>query len=67
MEYKELKLDTEAFLKTEYGKYLIRMLNEMQASYLSDARDVNNSNPMRCLDKSTAIQEVINSIESPLE
>lgn len=66
MDEKELRLDTEAFLKSEYGKYITQMMQEMQDGFLSNARDVEGDKSLRYLDKSTAIQEVLDAIKSPL-
>ena len=63
----ELRLQTERFIKTEYGQYLMELLEEMYQGKLSNAQSIGNEKPIRELDRGVGIREVITTIKSPLE
>jgi len=63
----ELRLQTERFAKSEYGQYILDLLEEMYQGKLSNAQSINNDKPVRDLDRAVGIREVITAIKSPLE
>jgi len=63
----ELRLQTERFVQSEYGQYILDLLEEMYQGKLSNAQSINNEKPVRDLDRGVGIKEVIIAIKSPLE
>ena len=63
----ELRLQTERFVRSEYGQYILDLLEEMYQGKLSNAQSINNDKPVRDLDRGVGIREVIIAIKSPLE
>ena len=63
----ELRLQTERFVQSEYGQYILDLLEEMYQGKLSNAQSSNNDKPVRDLDRGVGIREVIIAIKSPLE
>ena len=63
----ELRLQTERFVRSEYGQYILDLLEEMYQGKLSNAQSINNDKPVRDLDRGVGIREVITAIKSPLE
>jgi hypothetical protein len=63
----ELRLQTERFVQSEYGQYILDLLEEMYQGKLSNAQSINNEKPVRDLDRAVGIREVIIAIKSPLE
>jgi len=63
----ELRLQTERFVQSEYGQYILDLLEEMYQGKLSNAQSINNEKPVRDLDRGVGIREVIIAIKSPLE
>ena len=63
----ELRLQTERFVRSEYGQYILDLLEEMYQGKLSNAQSINNEKPVRDLDRGVGIREVIIAIKSPLE
>jgi len=63
----ELRLQTERFVRSEYGQYILDLLEEMYQGKLSNAQSINNDKPVRDLDRAAGIREVITAINSPLE
>ena len=63
----ELRLQTERFVQSEYGQYILDLLEEMYQGKLSNAQSINNDKPVRDLDRAVGIREVITTIKSPLE
>ena len=63
----ELRLQTERFVQSEYGQYILDLLEEMYQGKLSNAQSINNDKPVRDLDRGVGIWEVIIAIKSPLE
>ena len=63
----ELRLQTERFVQSEYGQYILDLLEEMYQGKLSNAQSINNDKPVRDLDRAVGIREVIIAIKSPLE
>ena len=63
----ELRLQTERFVQSEYGQYILDLLEEMYQGKLSNAQSINNEKPVRDLDRGVGIREVITAIKSPLE
>jgi len=63
----ELRLQTERFVQSEYGQYILDLLEEMYQGKLSNAQSSNNDKPVRDLDRGVGIREVITAIKSPLE
>jgi len=63
----ELRLQTERFVQSEYGQYILDLLEEMYQGKLSNAQSINNDKPVRDLDRGVGIREVIIAIKSPLE
>ena len=63
----ELRLQTERFVSSEYGQYILDLLEEMYQGKLSNAQSINNEKPVRDLDRAVGIREVIIAIKSPLE
>ena len=63
----ELRLQTERFVRSEYGQYILDLLEEMYQGKLSNAQSINNEKPVRDLDRGVGIREVITAIKSPLE
>ena len=63
----ELRLQTERFVQSEYGQYILDLLEEMYQGKLSNAQSINNDKPVRDLDRGVGIKEVIIAIKSPLE
>jgi len=63
----ELRLQTERFVRSEYGQYILDLLEEMYQGKLSNAQSSNNDKPVRDLDRGVGIREVITAIKSPLE
>jgi len=63
----ELRLQTERFVQSEYGQYILDLLEEMYQGKLSNAQSINNDKPVRDLDRGVGIREVITAIKSPLE
>jgi len=63
----ELRLQTEAFTKSEYGQYLLALLDQMYEGKQANAQSISNLTPIRDLDRAVGIKEVITTIKSPLE
>ena len=63
----ELRLQTERFVQSEYGQYILDLLEEMYQGKLSNAQSINTEKPVRDLDRAVGIREVIIAIKSPLE
>ena len=63
----ELRLQTERFVQSEYGQYILDLLEEMYQGKLSNAQSINNDKPVRDLDRGVGIRQVITAIKSPLE
>jgi len=63
----ELRLQTERFVQSEYGQYILDLLEEMYQGKLSNAQSINNEKPVRDLDRGVGIREAIIAIKSPLE
>lgn len=63
----DLIQDTKNFLASEYGKYLVAILEEMAQGYLSGADNMECPYPERYLAKHSAVKEVLNLIQSPLD
>ncbi len=63
----DLVQDTKQFLNSEYGKYLIPILEETAEGHLSNADNIDCPYPERYLAKHSAIKEVLNTIYSPLD
>lgn len=64
---KDLAQDTKQFLDSQFGRYFMETLGEMQQGSLSRASDINAMHPDRYLAKYNAVQEVVNFITSPLD
>ena len=63
----DLIQDTKDFLKSEYGQYIVSTIEAMQQGYLSGATNVDLPHPERYAAKYSALKEVINLINSPLD
>jgi len=62
----DLKQDTERFLKSEFGKYVMSTIEEKMNGHLALADDMKNPYPERYLAKHSAVKEVIDFIRSPI-
>jgi hypothetical protein len=58
--------DTKQFLSSEYGIYLMQILEDTAQGHMSKAKNVQEQSPIRSLDRATAVMEVIQTIKSPL-
>lgn len=63
----DLRQDAKTFVVSEYGAYVISILQEMSEGYLSKAADVYLPYPERFAAKYSAIKEVLNLLYSPLD
>lgn len=63
----DLTQDTKEFLNSEYGKYLVPILEDLKQGYLSAASDMQHPYPERYLAKFSALKEVTDLILSPLD
>jgi len=63
----ELRVQTELFVRSEYGRYVLDLLDEMYQGKLSNAQSIANDSPVRELDRAVGIREVLIAIKSPLE
>lgn len=62
----DITQDTKAFLKSEFGQYITTTLVEMQQALLSKASDMNEEHPDRYLAKYSAVQGVLDLINSSI-
>lgn len=62
----ELRLQTEGFIKSEFGKYVMTALEGMQDNNLLSAQHPECTNPVRYIDRAAAIKEVIEFIRQPV-
>ena len=62
----DLRQDTKNFLNSEYGKYLLPILEDMAQGYLGYADNMEQPYPERYLAKHSALKEVLDLIQSPL-
>jgi hypothetical protein len=67
MKPEELITDTKAFINSDYGKYIIEQLEAMQRGYEASAENPKELHPVRYLDRSVTIKEVLSLIYSPIE
>lgn len=65
--FENLKLDTEMFLKSEYGKFVMETLQEKLKGSVSRSLDIKEEHRLSYLDKSAALEEVIEFIRSGLD
>lgn len=63
----DLIQDTKDFLKSDYGKHIVLTLKEMQEGFLSGAANMEANHPERYAAKYSALKEVIDLINSPLD
>lgn len=63
----DLKQDTKNFLNSEYGKYIMGIIEDMRSGHLSRAADVAIEHPERYAAKYSALKEVIELIHAPLD
>jgi hypothetical protein len=68
-EYSEEDLiqDTKEFLASQYGKYITQILSEKAEGFLSAASDIREEHPERHLAKYSALKEVLELINLPLD
>lgn len=69
---KEIKPDdlvqyTKAFIQSEYGSYLIDILQETAQGCLADVANIKTEHPDRYAAKYSAYKEVLELIHQPLE
>lgn len=64
---KELQEDTRRFLKSQYGNHVMTTLEEISLGHLSNAADISTEHPDRHLAKYSAIKEIIDFIQQPLD
>jgi hypothetical protein len=62
----DLVQDTKAFLDSEYGKYIMAILNDQAAGHLNNAANIEAKYPERHAAKYSAVKEVLNLLYSPL-
>lgn len=63
----DLIQDTKEFLKSEYGKHIMTTLKDMQEGLLSSMANINEPYTDRYAAKFSAMKEVIELVESPLD
>lgn len=63
----DLLQDTKSFLGSEYGVYIMSILSDKADGLLSSASDLHEPYPDRYIAKLSAIKEVIDLINSPLD
>jgi hypothetical protein len=62
----DLKLWAQDFVKSDFGKYILDILEAKVEGYLSDARSFTDTS-IRSLDKSTGVKEAIEAIKTHLD
>lgn len=63
----DLITDTKSFLKSDFGQYVMGILADKQAGFLSQASNMAAEHPDRYLAKYIAVKEVVDLINSPLD
>lgn len=63
----DLAQDTKSFLKSDYGQHIVSTIKAMQQGYLSGASNMELPHPERYAAKYSALKEVIDLINSPLD
>lgn len=63
---KDLAQDAKAFLDSEYGKYVMDILDQKAEGHLARADDMETPYPERYLAKHSAVKEVIDLLNSPI-
>lgn len=63
---KDLIQDTEDFLKSDYGKYIVSILEETAKGHLAGACNMKDPYPERYAAKYSALKEVLDLINSPI-
>lgn len=63
----DLITDTKAFLKSDYGQYIVSTLQETAEGHLARADNMEVPYPERYLAKHSATKEVLDLIHSPLD
>jgi hypothetical protein len=62
----DLVQDTKQFLESEYGKYVVSTLEEMQSGNLTNTADIKAEHPERWAARYSAVKEVLELIKSPV-
>lgn len=63
----DLIQDTKDFLKSDYGKHIVSILQEKATGYLSSVADISAEHPDRYAAKYSATKEVLDLMYSPLD
>jgi hypothetical protein len=63
----DLVQDTKQFLESEYGKYLVGVIQDKCSGTLGAVADINVEHPERYAAKYSALKEVLDLIYSPLD
>lgn len=62
----QLSKDTRSFLSSNYGEYLMAIIEATADGHLSTARNMEHPYPDRYLAKNSAVKEVLDLIRQPL-
>lgn len=63
----DLIQDTKEFLKSEFGQHIMSTLEAKREGFLSSVANIKEEHPDRYAAKYSALKEVIEFIESPLD
>lgn len=63
----DLKVDTQNFITSDYGNYVMSTLEDMKQGILSNLTDMDAQYPGRYGAKYAMAQEIINFIKEPLD
>lgn len=63
----ELRIQTQRFKDSEYGKYVMDTLTEMYEGKLAQSMNIECEAPVRMIDRAAQVKEVIEFINQPLD
>lgn len=63
----DMRQDTKMFLESELGMHIMETLKTKLEGHLSNASDVSTEHPERHIAKYSAVKEIIEFIQSPLD
>lgn len=63
----DLIQDTKNFLKSDYGKHIMSILEDTAQGHLASAADVTIEHPERYAAKYSSLKEILDLIRSPLD
>lgn len=64
---RNLRVEAKQFMQTDFGLMLVSTIEEKAEGYLAFARNANCQNPIRYLDRSSGLEEVLETIEQYLD